>query len=83
MIKSDKRMGVSQLLGARARTAPQVYAYARKRFISDPRSRLKNTSNFSWMTEILLMNLNVIELLTISQLITIRNSSDGNNNHKQ
>ena len=31
------------------------------------------------MTEILWMNLNFIELLTILQLITIRNSSDGNN----
>jgi len=31
------------------------------------------------MTEILLMNLNFIELLIILRLITILNSSDGNN----
>ncbi len=31
-----------------------------------PQSRLKNTSNFSWMTEILWMNLNLIEMLKIS-----------------
>ena len=31
------------------------------------------------MTAILLMNLNFIELLTILQLITIWNTSDGNN----
>jgi len=43
-----------------------------------PRSRLKSSRNFSWMTEILWMNLNLIELLTNLQLITIRNSSDGN-----
>ena len=47
--------------------------------ISGPRSRLKNNRNFSWMTEILRMNLNFIELLTILQLITIWNSSDSNN----
>src|SRR6218665_956680 len=29
VVKSDKCMGVSQLLGARARAAPQVYAYDR------------------------------------------------------
>jgi len=28
VVKSDKCMGVSQLLGARARAAPKVYAYA-------------------------------------------------------
>jgi len=27
VVKSDKCMGVSQLLGARARAAPKVYAY--------------------------------------------------------
>ena len=27
MVKSEKCMGVSQLLGARARAAPKVYAY--------------------------------------------------------
>jgi len=31
------------------------------------------------MTGISLMNLNLIELLTILQLFTIQNSSDGNN----
>jgi len=31
------------------------------------------------MTEILQMNLSFIELLTILQLIAIRNNSDGNN----
>ena len=48
-------------------------------YISEPRSRLRNTTSFSWMTEILWMNLNFVELLTILQLIAIRNSSDGNN----
>ena len=28
MVKSDNRMGDSQLLGARARAPPKVYAYA-------------------------------------------------------
>ena len=44
--------------------------------LSSPQSRLKNTRIFSWMMEILWMNLNFIELLTILQLITIQNSSD-------
>ena len=30
VVKSDKCMGVSQLLGARARAAPKVYAYAER-----------------------------------------------------
>jgi len=49
--------------------------------ISGPCNRLKCTRNFLWMMAILWMNLNFIELLTISQLtcITIWNSSDGNN----
>src|SRR6218665_32679 len=52
---------------------------APERVISGPQSRLKYTRNFSSMTEILLINLNFIERLTILQLITIQNSSDGNN----
>jgi len=43
-----------------------------------PRSRFKNTTNASWMTEILWMNLNFIELSAILQLIAIQSSSDGN-----
>jgi len=50
----------------------------RPRTISGPRSRVKNTKNFSWTTEILWMNSNFIELLTILPHITIGNSSDGN-----
>ena len=46
--------------------------------LSGPRSRLKNIRNVSWITEILWMNLNFIELLAILQLITIQNNSDGN-----
>ena len=30
VVKSDKYMGISQLLGARARAAPKVYAYVSK-----------------------------------------------------
>jgi len=46
--------------------------------IAGLQSRLKNKRNLSWTTEILWMNLSFIELLTLLQLITIRNSSDGN-----
>jgi len=40
-----------------------------ERVLSGPPSRLKNTGNFSWSTEILWMNLNFIELLASFQLI--------------
>ena len=52
---------------------------ALERVTPGPRSRLRNTKNLSWMTESLWMNLNFIELLTILQLIAIRNSTDRNN----
>ena len=50
-------------------------------FIFGQRSRLKDTRKFSWMTAILLKNLDLIKLyvLTILQLIIIRNSSLGSN----
>ena len=44
-----------------------------------PSEKFRNTRKFSWMTGILGMNLNLIELLAILQLITIRNGSDGKN----
>ena len=52
---------------------------APERVTSGPRNNLKNTRNYSWMTEILWMNLNFIELWTILQLFTIWNISDGKN----
>jgi len=56
---------------------------APKHVISGPCNRLKITRNFSRVTVILWMNLNFIKLLTILQLITIWNSSGGNNRKLQ
>ena len=41
--------------------------------------QVEKYKKLSWMMKILWMKLNFIELLAILQLITIRNSSDGNN----
>ena len=69
MVKSDKCIDVSQLLGAGARAAPKSTPVAEKGVYKMTICRPKGEEQWK---------LNFIELLAILQLITIQNSFDGN-----